>query len=140
MGAPSHGMTSVSNEGIQTGLKKNKNKKTRRAEVPVTAGTRATCVPRLWHRSSATGCGLASRLWHRRPRAGRQRPQGIPAVTDMLHYGYYFAVWPKGGRRRGWESGFIVFQGSEEAFMSERRGSKPPPLACLLVSLRFLFF
>lgn len=95
-------------------------KKTRGVEVPVTAGTRATCVLRLWHRSSATGCSLASRLWHCPPRAGPQRPQGIPAVTDMLHYGYYFAVWPKGVRQRGWVSGFIVFQGSEEAFMSER--------------------
>lgn len=97
---------------------------------PWRRGTRPTCVPRVWHRWSATGCGLASRLWHRPPRAGPQRPQGIPAVTDMLHYGYYFAVWPKGVRQRGWVSGFIVFQGSEEAFMSERWGSKQPPLAC----------
>lgn len=119
-------VTSVSNEGMETG-----SEQTRRAEVPVTA-----CVPRPWRPSSATRRGLAWRLWHRPPRAGPQRPRGIPAVTDMLHYGYYLAVWPRGVRRRGGGvSGFVVFQGSEEAFMWQRRGSKQPPLACPLPRL-----
>lgn len=94
-------------------------------------------APTEWHR---TGPGIASLAPSSTSWTAR-RPQGIPVVTDMLHYGYYFAVWPQGVRQRGWESGFIVFQGSEEAFMSQRRGTKQLPLACLLVGgLFFLFF
>lgn len=72
-------------------------------------------------------CCWQSHLWHNPQHAGREQPRGIPAVTDVLHYGYYFVAWPKGA---GEEAGFIVFQGSEEAFISEGYGSAQLQTPC----------
>lgn len=72
-------------------------------------------------------CRWQSHLWHNPQHAGRVQPRGIPAVTDVLHYGCYFVAWPKGA---GVQAGFIVFQGSEEAFISEGYGSAQLQTPC----------
>lgn len=67
------------------------------------------CVSRIWRILYKIPGTILSELDEGGPGGFQQ--------SDMLHYGYYSVARPKGAG----EEGFIMFQGSEEAFFCVRR-------------------
>lgn len=68
------------------------------------AGVKIMCVSRIWRILYKIPGTILSELDEGGPGGFQQ--------SDMLHYGYYSVARPKGAG----EEGFIMFQGSEEAF------------------------